>query len=208
VRSVPSSRPVTPGARADEGVTAVLHRRRVSPIGIHVYRLQRQPERNGSGALVQASATTGGRTRRPCRRRSTTSTACTARTSARSSSSTSAQRRPLRLGLHGSCAAIERCPARDPRVYLCARYEAPARPVCIGGFADGTAAAGWSHCRFRKIGAEYVSESGMKRMGGSTKRQCDRILGTAAAGWSAESLLAVRVAQSLVCTVWICTIGG
>ena len=102
----------------------------------------------------------------------------------------------------------KRCPARDPRVYLCARYEAPARPVCIGGFADGTAAAGWSHCRFRKIGAEYVSESGMKRMGGSTKRQCDRILGTAAAGWSAESLLAVRVAQSLVCIVWICTIGG
>jgi hypothetical protein len=33
-----------------------------------------------------------------------------------------------------------------------------------------------SHRRFRKRGTEYVSESGMERMGGSTKRQCDRAL--------------------------------
>ena len=31
-----------------------------------------------------------------------------------------------------------------------------------------------SHCRFRKRGTEYVSESVMKRMKGRTKRQCDR----------------------------------
>ena len=35
---------------------------------------------------------------------------------------------------------------------------------------------GRSHCRFRNRGIEYVSESGMKRMNGSTKRQCDRAL--------------------------------
>jgi hypothetical protein len=29
------------------------------------------------------------------------------------------------------------------------------------------------HCRFRNRGAEYVSERGMKRMRGRTKRPCD-----------------------------------
>jgi hypothetical protein len=32
------------------------------------------------------------------------------------------------------------------------------------------------HCRFRNRGPEYVSESGIKWMSGSTKRQCDRAL--------------------------------
>jgi hypothetical protein len=36
------------------------------------------------------------------------------------------------------------------------------------------------HCRFRNRGTEYVSKSGMKWMGGSTKRQCDRALGVPA----------------------------
>jgi hypothetical protein len=31
-----------------------------------------------------------------------------------------------------------------------------------------------SYCRFRKRGTEYVSESGIKRMSGGAKRQCDR----------------------------------
>ena len=31
-------------------------------------------------------------------------------------------------------------------------------------------------CRFRNTGTKYVSESGIKWMGGSTKRQCDRAL--------------------------------
>jgi hypothetical protein len=34
-----------------------------------------------------------------------------------------------------------------------------------------------SHCRFRNRSTEYVSEYGMKWMGGSTKRQCDRAPG-------------------------------
>jgi hypothetical protein len=33
-----------------------------------------------------------------------------------------------------------------------------------------------SHCRFRNRGIEYVSESGVKWMSGSTKRQCDQTL--------------------------------
>jgi hypothetical protein len=33
-----------------------------------------------------------------------------------------------------------------------------------------------SHCRFRNRGAEYVRESGIKWMRGSTRRQCDRAL--------------------------------
>jgi hypothetical protein len=33
-----------------------------------------------------------------------------------------------------------------------------------------------SHCRFRNTGTEYVSESGVRRMSGSTKRQCNRAL--------------------------------
>ena len=33
-----------------------------------------------------------------------------------------------------------------------------------------------SHCRFKTRGAEYVRESGMKRMSSSTERQCDRTL--------------------------------
>jgi hypothetical protein len=33
-----------------------------------------------------------------------------------------------------------------------------------------------SHCRFRKRGTEYVSESGIKWMSGGAKRQCDRAL--------------------------------
>ena len=31
-----------------------------------------------------------------------------------------------------------------------------------------------SHCRLRNTGTEYVNESAVKRMGGSTKQQCDR----------------------------------
>jgi hypothetical protein len=37
-----------------------------------------------------------------------------------------------------------------------------------------------SRCRFRNRGTEYVSESGMKWMGGGTKRQCDRALASPA----------------------------
>ena len=33
-----------------------------------------------------------------------------------------------------------------------------------------------SHCRFRNRGTEYVSDSGMKRMSGGTKRPCGRVL--------------------------------
>jgi hypothetical protein len=40
----------------------------------------------------------------------------------------------------------------------------------------GSVARVRSHCRFIKIGAEYVSEYGLKWMSGSTKRQCDRAL--------------------------------
>jgi hypothetical protein len=36
-----------------------------------------------------------------------------------------------------------------------------------------------SHCRFRNRGTEYVSESGVKRMNGSRKRQCERALASA-----------------------------
>ena len=32
------------------------------------------------------------------------------------------------------------------------------------------------HCRFRNRGTDYISESGIKWMGGSTKRQCARAL--------------------------------
>ena len=37
-----------------------------------------------------------------------------------------------------------------------------------------------SHCRFRKRGAEHVSEYGMKWMSGSAERQCDRALAACA----------------------------
>ena len=37
-------------------------------------------------------------------------------------------------------------------------------------------------CRFRKSGTEYIRESGMKRMSGGAKRQCDRALGLPCVG--------------------------
>ena len=40
----------------------------------------------------------------------------------------------------------------------------------------GTGARVRSHCRFRHRGTKYVSDSGMKWMIGSTKRQSDRAL--------------------------------
>ena len=43
-----------------------------------------------------------------------------------------------------------------------------------------------SHCRFRKRSTEYISGSGMKRMSGSTKRQCDRALCAPRRGWCAR----------------------
>jgi hypothetical protein len=58
-------------------------------------------------------------------------------------------RPPARPG-HGSAREGERREARQPRVR--------------------------SHCRFRHGCTEYVSESGVKWMGGGTKRQCDRAL--------------------------------
>jgi hypothetical protein len=48
-------------------------------------------------------------------------------------------------------------------------------------FAPGPRSRVRSHCRFRKRGIEYVSDSGMKWMSGNTKRQCDRALPRVAA---------------------------
>jgi hypothetical protein len=41
-----------------------------------------------------------------------------------------------------------------------------------------------SHCRFRNRGTDYLSESGIEWMSGSTKRQCDRALGATPSGTS------------------------
>jgi hypothetical protein len=49
-----------------------------------------------------------------------------------------------------------------------------------------------SHCCFRNRGTEYISESGIKWMSGSTTRQCDRALSEPSSGRSsaaAESAL-------------------
>ena len=43
-------------------------------------------------------------------------------------------------------------------------------------FLGGVWARVRSHCRFRNRGPKYFSESGMKWMSGSAKRQCDRAL--------------------------------
>ena len=46
--------------------------------------------------------------------------------------------------------------------------QADQQSECAAGLARGR-----SHCRFRNRGTEYFSESGVKWMSGSTKRQCD-----------------------------------
>ena len=64
-----------------------------------------------------------------------------------------------------------------------------------------------SHCRFRNRGTKYVSESGMKRMSGGTKRQCDRALcPTSAASSSACS--AAIVSDSLRARMRLVAVSG
>jgi hypothetical protein len=53
----------------------------------------------------------------------------------------------------------------------------PARVLLLGDDADHGRVRARSHCRFRNIATESISKYGMKRMNGSTKRQCDRTLG-------------------------------
>jgi len=43
-------------------------------------------------------------------------------------------------------------------------------------FEATLAEGGRSHCRFRNRGTDFLSESGITRVSGSAKRQCDRAL--------------------------------
>ena len=70
----------------------------------------------------------------------------------------------LRAGVRGSGGAL---PSGARR--------AAARPVGVRGAAGGRRVR--SHRRLRNRGTESVSKSSIKRMPGSTKRQCDRTLG-------------------------------
>jgi hypothetical protein len=52
----------------------------------------------------------------------------------------------------------------------------PRTPDADAAHGSGAEPRVRSHCRFRKRCTEYVSDSGIKWVNGSTERQCDRAL--------------------------------